>query len=210
MLRHKRTKTIYVYVDRRSDNREPFYVGKGLLNRTRDFKRRNRFWLQIAAKHGVNREIVFQTENEQEAIDQEARLIFELKTRNLFGGANTSDGGQGPSGYCHSKTRREIISAYAKNRWRTPDGRREASKKFAKMWDERRDEIMKSHIKGSSHHRAKLKESDVIEIRRLYAELDRVAVGNVSRFVDNLAQRFGVTGQNIFRIIHRRTWTHLV
>lgn len=199
----------YVYVDRRADDNEPFYVGKGRLNRTYDFKRRNRLWRAIVDKHGVNREIVFETIDEQEALDKEVKLIFELKTRDYFGGANMCDGGKGPPGYRHTKPVREVLSVKARNRMQTDEERQKASEKFANMWQHDRERIMETHVRGTSHGRAILTESDVLALRKAYADLDTSVPGAISEFYRTWSDRLKVTSENLFRVVHRKTWTHL-
>lgn len=102
-------KTWYVYVDRRLDTCAPFYVGKGDAARVRR-KERNRYHQNIVARHGIERSIVFETGDEREALDKEIELIKELRTRDYFGGANFTDGGDGVSGY------RFALEAIEKNR----------------------------------------------------------------------------------------------
>ena len=90
-----------MYVDSRGDTRKPFYVGKGSAIRCLRLKR-NKLHTNIAKKHGVEREIVFQTSCEQTALEHEKYLIKELATRDYQGGANFTDGGDGVSGFKHS------------------------------------------------------------------------------------------------------------
>jgi hypothetical protein len=54
--------------------------------------------------------------------------------------------------------------------------------------------------RGETASRARLKESEVLEIRR------RIADGMSPA---DLAVRFGVGTANIMAIVNRRTWTHL-
>lgn len=200
---------IYVYVDRRADDNEPFYVGKGRLLRTKDYKQRNKLWRAIVEKHGVVRQIVFETLDEQAALDEEARLVFELKTRDYFGGANKDDGGQGPLGYKHIKSAREVLSLLTRKRLRTPEGRQWASEKFSRMWREERERIMATHIRGTTHHKARLSDDDVIQVRQAYREVDMTVRGAISRFYEEWAAKLSVTPENLFRVVHRKSWTHL-
>lgn len=96
-------KKFYVYVDFTCEAEpRPFYVGKGLLERTEDFKR-NRRHAEISAKFGVSRKIIFETEDEAEAFEKERVTIAELHTyvcddnyNNV--GCNLTKGGNGYSG----------------------------------------------------------------------------------------------------------------
>lgn len=56
-------------------------------------------------------------------------------------------------------------------------------------------------IRGESHHRAKLTEAMVHEVRRLHAE----GVGGCR----TLARRFGVTKHTVQSIVLRETWKHV-
>jgi len=204
-----KTSIFYVYVDRCLDSQAPFYVGKGTLRRTRDFTRHNRKWNSIVNKRNIHREIVFETTDEQLALFEEARLIFELKTRDYLGGANLDDGGKGPNGYKHTLPVKEILSNLSRIRANTPEERIKASEKFEKMWKEKRDKLMKTHIRGTFHPKSKLKESDILLIRKLYDELDKTIRGTISNFMKSWSKTLGVTPENIFRIVHRKSWTHI-
>lgn len=102
-------KHFYVYVDYRLDTNEPFYVGKGDEKRIATFER-NIAHFRISKKHGMKRVVVMGSLNEEYTLEEEQRLIRELKTRNHFGGANFTDGGEGTSGHSPSKETRLLIS----------------------------------------------------------------------------------------------------
>lgn len=102
----------YVYVDYRLDTNVPFYVGKGQDVRVK-LVRRNIIHQRIAKKAGMRREVLFGTKDQHFALDEEVRLIRELKTRNQFGGANLTDGGEGTTGWVPSEeTKRKIAIAH--------------------------------------------------------------------------------------------------
>ncbi len=56
-------------------------------------------------------------------------------------------------------------------------------------------------LRGSDHPRAKLIESEVLEIRRLYV------IGDVTR--QQLADRYGVRSCAISALLRRKTWKHI-
>lgn len=56
-------------------------------------------------------------------------------------------------------------------------------------------------IRGEAHYRAKLTAADVRAIRARYV------AGGVSHLA--LAEQYGVAEPTIFRIVHRRSWTHV-
>lgn len=115
----------YVYVDWTDDpNSEiqlAFYVGKGNENRVRGTERNNHH-KHIAAKHGMVREVIFETVVEQEAFAKEIEMIAEYHTfvddpeYNGFG-CNYTPGGEG-----HTPTKAECarISKRWKAMWADP------------------------------------------------------------------------------------------
>lgn len=101
---------LYVYVDYRVDDGRPFYVGKGYENRTRDFRNRNYAWKGIVEKHGVRRELIMGSFDNDFICEEEMRLIRELRTRVENGGANFTDGGEGSVGWHPSDETRAKIT----------------------------------------------------------------------------------------------------
>lgn len=98
----------YVYVDYTADGR-PFYVGKGNERRLQR-RLRNSIHRNIVKKHGFNRQIEFETHDEQEALMTEIRLIKFYKTKHgelEHWGANLTWGGEGTSGLYQSSETRE-------------------------------------------------------------------------------------------------------
>lgn len=108
----------FVYVDwTTEDVPRPFYVGKGNERRIK-FPRRNRLHENIANKHGLIRQVVFETDDEQLALALEQRLIAEYKTYVHGGegywGANFTLGGEGVSGLKFSEATRARLSQKAR------------------------------------------------------------------------------------------------
>ncbi len=56
-------------------------------------------------------------------------------------------------------------------------------------------------LRGGAHHKAKLDERDVVEIRNRHAQ------GGVTQTV--LAAEFGVSGESVSLILSRKTWKHI-
>jgi hypothetical protein len=77
-------KKFFVYVDYRKDDGKPFYVGKGITKRIKNLER-NPLHANIKNKHGIIREIVFETHSEQESFEKEIQLIGELQTYVHYG-----------------------------------------------------------------------------------------------------------------------------
>lgn len=97
----------YSYMWLREDG-SPYYAGKGQGNRA--FR---------SAGHGVhrpknpNRILVFPMMNEGEAFESEVALIELFGRKDTGAGClrNLTDGGDGPSGYIHSKKQKDKIKA---------------------------------------------------------------------------------------------------
>jgi hypothetical protein len=87
----------YVYVHKRKDTGEIFYVGKGTKNRYKYTYGRNSYWKNIATKYGFESEILYFFDSEEEAFNREISLITTLKTlgQKL---ANLTNGGEGTFG----------------------------------------------------------------------------------------------------------------
>lgn len=111
----------FVYAHYRADNpdTDPFYIGKG--KNTRDLsKKRNRFWTNIANKHGFVAKKLKENLNEQEAWDLEISLIAQYGKLidNTGCLANITNGGEGASGTIHTiETKAKWSSAKKGKTW---------------------------------------------------------------------------------------------
>jgi len=97
------SKQFGVYIDSTLEEiPRTFYVGKGNRRRVRGFIDRNEIHERIRTKHGFKRTIVFETNDEHEALIKEIELIAQYKTFAHGGegwwGANLTKGGDGTSG----------------------------------------------------------------------------------------------------------------
>lgn len=148
----------YVYVDWTTDDAYPFYVGKGLLNRTIK-KDRNRFHRNISQSHGFRREIVMGPVDNETAVKEEIRLIAELNTFNGDNpkGANFTRGGEGtPGRKVHvTQEQREKISQALRGRTQTPEANEKRSlaqrgrkKPRRKHWTDEERERIYAHRRG--------------------------------------------------------------
>lgn len=89
-----------VYLHLRADTEEVFYVGKGNRWRENATKNRNKHWHRMVNKYGKIVKVVAKGLTNQEACLLEKKLIKEIGRHNLV---NYTDGGEGSSGYCHTK-----------------------------------------------------------------------------------------------------------
>ena len=107
-------KQFYVYIHYTLDNK-PFYVGKGKGNRAYHKHGRSTWWNRIVFKHGLIVEIQEYFLTEEEAFNREKSLIVTLK-ENKFELCNLTNGGDGTSGWKHSKETKEKMSLAKINR----------------------------------------------------------------------------------------------
>ena len=89
-----------VYIHRRKDNREVFYVGMGSEKRSREgitSNKRSEFWKRIVAKTDYTIEIVEKNLSQNKALLLESELIKKYGRRDLSLGnlVNMTDGGEG-------------------------------------------------------------------------------------------------------------------
>lgn len=101
------TVSFYVYLHRRATDGRVFYVGKGKCKRAFDKSKRSTHWKRIVAKHGYTVEFVQRDIQEWYAFELEKDLIAYYGRENL---CNRTDGGDGVSGYKHSKEAKRKIS----------------------------------------------------------------------------------------------------
>jgi len=156
-------KKFYVYVDFRGDDGKPFYVGKGITKRIKNLER-NPLHSKIKNKHGIIREVVFETYDEQESFEKEIQLIQELQTHvdHGNGGANLTLGGDGTSGYKFTEEQRKNMSSSGKKFWEDPEHRKKISEIRKNLWDnpEYKEKMSESRKKmwEDPEHREKMKE----------------------------------------------------
>jgi hypothetical protein len=111
----------FVYLHRKADDGEPFYVGKGRLKKgvhERAFvtEKRSVLWARTFNKHGRIVEIVASCISDKAAQDIERCLIGEIGRRNLGLGplVNLTDGGDGHAGLIKPAETLAKLSEHAK------------------------------------------------------------------------------------------------
>jgi hypothetical protein len=109
----------YVYLHRKKDTGEVFYVGKGKGKRAYSTAPRNRFWKFVVAKHGFTVEISDDRMTQAQAFDHERALIAQLR----MDGAvlcNLTDGGEGGIGRIISGAERLLRAEIQREVWMRP------------------------------------------------------------------------------------------
>lgn len=99
----------YVYVHRRADTGEAFYVGKGSGSRATSTQGRPKFWKNVKGAHGLAVEIVAMFWDEQPAFDHERALIAECRAAGERL-TNCTDGGEGASGAKRTEETKRLLS----------------------------------------------------------------------------------------------------
>ena len=119
-------KTFFVYLHRRDDTGDVFYVGKGTRTSKKKYirantaYRRNIYWKRIVAKTNYTVELVADFFQEEDAFRLEQQLIAQHK-RQCNGGTlcNLTEGGEGHAGLRPSPETRRKMSEKAKGKART-------------------------------------------------------------------------------------------
>lgn len=103
-------KQFYVYVHYKPDG-TPFYVDKGIGNRSHNFTLRSQHHKRIVAKYGKEniKIAVFKCESEKQAFSEEIKLIAQFRLDGYLL-CNHSNGGEGASGVVKTKEQRERIA----------------------------------------------------------------------------------------------------
>jgi hypothetical protein len=112
----------YVYIHRREDTSDVFYVGKGTVRKRKksiDYERaycryrRNDWWHNVVNKHGLKIEIVASFESDIDSQSFEKDLISFYGRDNLV---NLTDGGDGSAGRIDSIETKRIRSINARGK----------------------------------------------------------------------------------------------
>lgn len=104
----------YVYLHRRKDNNEVFYVGKGTGDRAHRKGKRSQYWSRVAAKYGYYVEFIEKDMSEQCAFDLEIETIKFYRDNN-HELCNHTDGGDGSSGYKRPQESQDRINTHLRS-----------------------------------------------------------------------------------------------
>jgi len=92
----------YVYIHFNKINGDPFYVGKGKLNRFRSINNRSYYWINYVNKYGFDSIKIEDNLNEDDAFELEIYWITQLKNWG-FNLVNLTDGGKSPIWWSNKK-----------------------------------------------------------------------------------------------------------
>jgi hypothetical protein len=217
-----------VYRHIRTDLNIPFYIGIGKeVARAYSKTHRNAHWNYIVDKTSYEVHILFDDVSYEFAKEKEKEFI-ELYKRKEDGGilCNLTKGGDGVLGIKHteesrkkmgepnkgktiSEWHRQRISEFHTGKIVSEETKKIMSEKFmgennhrygVKASEDTRKKMSESAVKGEGHQFSKLKQSDVLEIRRLSSE------GMSQR---KIAKLFGVVKFTIHSIVKGITWKHV-
>lgn len=176
-----------VYLHLRKDTNNVFYVGKGLNSRPSDKNNRNRYWKNIVNKHGYLIDIVTDNLTENEAFSLEIELISKYSKE--FKLANMTSGGEGPSGFKHTKKSKDKFSGknhpmYGKSSEDHPMYGKKHSSKSRKMMSESHkgqvphnrgkptsEDIKANLSRGQQRRRLKMKEDEILNVQKERGEV---------------------------------------
>ena len=119
-----------VYLHRRMDTNEVFYVGIGMNEkRPYDKNNRNKYWTNIVNKHGYTVEILHENISYQECKIIEIDLIDKYGRKDLGTGTlcNLTNGGDGTSGIVFSDETKRKMSESAKGKTASQETRKKIS-----------------------------------------------------------------------------------
>ena len=214
-----------VYRHIRTDLNIPFYIGIGKeVTRAYSKTHRNDHWSHIVDKTSYEVHILFNDVSYEFAKEKEKEFI-ELYKRKEDGGilCNLTKGGDGVLGIRHTEEarkkmgepnkgktisdwHRQRISEFHKGKKHSEETKKKMSESKigkglgVKASEETRKKMSESAIKGEGHQFSKLKQSDVLEIRRLSSE------GMSQR---KIGKKFNVTKTAISHILKGLTWKHV-
>ena len=144
-----------VYLHRRMDTNEVFYVGIGVdKKRSNNKTRRNKYWKNIVNKHGYTVEILHENISHDECREIEIDLIRKYGRKDLGTGSlcNLTDGGEGVLGLIVSDETKRKLSEINKGKTHSDETKRKLSEinKGKKVSDETRRKLSEMN-KGEKH-----------------------------------------------------------
>lgn len=118
----------YVYLHKKADTGEVFYVGKGRGRRAWK-KERSEYWKNVVAKHGFTVQMWREGLTEEEAFAEEIRKITSLKAQDVKL-ANLTDGGEGCSKSEQTEEKQRQIREFFRREGRFPSRHRSEEKQM--------------------------------------------------------------------------------
>ena len=185
-----------VYIHRRKDNSQVFYIGIGKIRRPYDKAKRNNYWQSIVNKHGYDIEIIHKDLSWEKACKIERQLILQYGRCDLGTGVlvNMTDGGEGNQNIIYTG---RIQSEETKKK-------RALKQTGIKFSEDRKKNISKSKEGsqvGSSNPSAVLNEDKVSEIKELIRG---------GKSILSISKLYGCGWTTISRIKKGTHWSHVL
>jgi len=185
-----------VYQHKKADTNKIFYVGKGTAKRSKQRSGRSEYWHRTVNKHGFIVEIIKDNIDEEFAflIEKEAIDIYRRRGIKLV---NITDGGEGSSGYKHTKEHKAKMkgNTYGSSVWGKNFKGCKHSLETRKKWSEiRKGNTNKTGTKLSEESKQKisnamkgkpqfkkrvLTENQVIQIK---IDLQKYSIAQIARW----------------------------
>jgi hypothetical protein len=171
----------YVYIHCRKSDGVTFYVGKGSGDRITSKSSRNKHWHNTVNKHGFFSKLIAANLNEKEAFLFESLLIKKLGRVNSKTGilVNCSEGGEGVTGYNHTKESKKIISVKAQQ---AHIDKKEIYKAARQKSKQKISDTLKSHYAKKEEwiieKTEKMKETHRLDENREKSRLKQIEVQN--------------------------------
>lgn len=231
-VRPREGQLLSVYEDWTMDEKaECYYVGRGVEKRLKN-PRRNNLHKHVREHRGLDRRIVFTTYDNDIANRKEVEVIAARHTylhdpeyngvgTNFTIGGDTSMGwhpseetkrkiGKANTGKQRTDEHRDNLRQGQIHRYEDPEERRKTSEKGIAVWADpvyHAENALKR--RGEGNGRAVITEADVVNIRTEWDNYDASKRGATKAFTNRWADHFGVTSENIFGIIKRKSWRHI-
>ena len=196
-----------VYLHRRKDSGEIFYVGIGKQNRPYSKSKRNKFWNSIAEKCGWSVEIIYEDLSWDDACKKERELIKQYGRRDLGEGilTNMTDGGEGNQNiiYTPEWIEKQRISSTGRIQSEETKKKRALKQTGIKFTEQRKKNISESKKGlnlGSNNPSAVLNEEKVKEIKKLLEN---------GKSVLSISNMYNCGWNTVDGIKKGRTWKHV-
>lgn len=198
---------VLVYRHRKLTNDEVFYVGIGMNDRPYQKRGRNDIWNKIVKKYGYRVEVVQECDSWELACELEQFLIqlYGRINNNTGQLSNMTDGGQGRYKSYPTEETRKKLSEWQIGKKLSDEHKKKIGEgqKGKLLPDEFKNQWAGENKRGEKSTSSKLKNEDVIWIRENYVSGCKV-FGQ-----QGMANKFGISRGQIYRIVHNMRWNHL-
>jgi hypothetical protein len=208
----------YVYLHRRKDTGEIFYIGMGSAENERclDTRKRNYWWTNIVNKHGFYAEIIYDNLTFEAAEIIEIMLISKYGRMDMGTGilVNMTDGGGGSRNKVVSEHTKKLLKDINIGKKATKETRRKISKalkgkkkpNLSKYMTGLKNPEHSERMKGHKHPNSKLKDDEVLDMRNGYDNLKR---GEKKKYMVKMMDKYNMSYGGIQKIIYGISYSHI-